>query len=257
MTLAVLALACLLAPPGAAAENAASFETQAAGVEEAARRMFQNWNARAAGAPADFKAAPSPADEIQPAGLPALGKWMLDSKGYVADWLGDRRQGKLFAEPINVVLQVDTSDPEIARAKLIGAAREAGFTDQYGHTSGYQARLAGELTRQYPDRPEHAFSDGSFLSPNDHGRLFGPVLWRGREYFIGAFSREHGPILSLPSIKFRHRYMSFVQARERLVSRMTSARFKGYVEMENAISPSDPARTTGDHDGRAALFELE
>jgi hypothetical protein len=256
---AAAALAGLLAAPRAAAQRAPDFEAQAA---EARRSLNEGRGPSAPATPPSAPVAPAPAanplpsDQIQPAGLPMLGRWMLDDEGEVADWMGDLYEGKRFAEPINVVLRVDAGDPDAARAKLLRAVRAAGFADLYGHSSGYQGWLAGVLAQQYPRRATHAFSDAPFLLPNDHGRIFGPVLWRGREYFIGSFSREDVKIRLLP-FKFRHPYASFARARERFVRRMGAARLVGYVAMDNAVAPTDPARTTGDHDGRAALLEIK
>lgn len=179
-TLAAVALTGLLAASKASAENEPGFEAQAAVVGPLFQHKAPAAPAVPASVAADIGAQPSPSDAISPAGLPTVGKWMLDKEGKVASWLGDLYKGKHFAEPINIIVRVDTADPAEAKAKLLHATRAAGFIDQPGHSSGYQAWIESTLAKEYPPQAEHAFSDGPFLLPNDHGRLFGPVLWGGR-----------------------------------------------------------------------------
>ena len=45
-----------------------------------------------------------PTEISQPAGLPAIGKWMLDPSLQPAHWLGERYRGKSLREPINIIL---------------------------------------------------------------------------------------------------------------------------------------------------------
>ncbi|MBI4371877.1 MAG: hypothetical protein HY552_06235 [Elusimicrobia bacterium] len=178
---------------------------------------------------------------------------MLDKDGNVAHWLGwDYAPGRLD-EPINVIVRVKADTADEANQKLLKALADAGFSIRLGHTNGYQAYLGTGRYRfpQWPAASGGTFSDGAATGPNNHGRLFGPVRFRGMYYFIGAFSWEDGPV---------HAYKSFKNARDAFARQMQAlaGAVRGPdVPLDNAIPPgSSPIETTDDHDGSAALIEL-
>jgi hypothetical protein len=201
-----------------------------------------------------------PQDESTPAALPALGKWMIDKNGNVAHWLGvpDPHNGLMMDEPINVVLRVEAGGPEEASKKVLDAAAAAGFTLRDHHSSGYSALIDHRSAPQFPDTDGYAFSDGTYLLPNNHGRVFGPVLWNGRYYFTAALSRENinlGKIIDHSAVY--HLYSSFLRARDRFASRLVDAgraRISGYADLGNRMS-SGP-QSTGDHDGNAVVLDV-
>ena len=201
-----------------------------------------------------------PQDTASPPGLPALGKWMIDKNGAVAHWLGvpDPHNGLAMDEPINVILRIDAGSPQEAQQKLLAAAAAAGFTLRNHHSSGYSAMIDHRSAPQFPDMDGYAFSDGTYLLPNNHGRVFGPVLWEGRYYFTAALSRETiNPERIIDHSVVYHLYSSFVRARDRFSSRMVDAkraRISGYVDLDNRMS-SGP-QSTGDHDGKAVVLDL-
>ena len=89
---------------------------------------------------------------------------------------------------------------------------------------------------------------------NSHGRIFGPYYDGKNYYFSAAFSRER--IVLTFDRKKMHQYRSFIAARDDFAARMdkqTGYKMVKYIGLENALS-NDPAVTTGDHDGRAAVL---
>jgi hypothetical protein len=199
-------------------------------------------------------------DTAAPPGLPVLGKWMIDKNGAVAHWLGvpDPHNGLEMDEPINVVLRVDARSPQEAKQKVLDAAAAAGFTLRNHHSSGYSASIARQSAPQFPDMDGCAFSDGTYLLPNNHGRVFGPVLWEGRYYFTAALSRETiNPKRIMDHSAVYHLYSSFRRARDRFAARLVDAeraRISGYADLANTMS-SGP-QSTGDHDGKAVVLEI-
>jgi len=163
--------------------------------------------------------------------------------------------GKELVEPLNVVfVDRQSKNPEDARITLERALAQAGFPTRVGHSSGYFAFLDGRLHPQLPASPHKAFSDEPFEFPNDHGRVFGPVLISGRFVFVAGFSREG----IAPLGKVKHRYVSFNRARDKVADRLdqrTAFKRKGFVDLRNILA-GDSAHTTGDHDGLAVVLEL-
>ena len=192
---------------------------------------------------------------VQPEGYPLICKWMLDPDLLPAHWMGGLVQGKALIEPINLVIIDGLSrNPEDARINLERALVQAGFPIRYGHSSGYFAYVGGRLYSQLPASPHKAYSDNPFELPNDHGRVFGPVLMSGHFVFVAGFSREG----IAPLDKVKHRYLSFNRARDRVAERLdqrTAFKRKGFADLRNHLT-ADPTHTTGDHDGRAAVLEL-
>ncbi len=194
-----------------------------------------------------------PSEAASPAGLPAIGLWML-REGKVADWLGGPHLGKRLLEPINVII-VDpfAASAADAVARLSAACEKAEFELREGHSSGYSALIGGEVRRQSPPGTEESYSDAPFEVSNNHGRIFGPVAWMGSYVFTGAFSRESVDLVS----KVKHQYESFDRARDAFTQKLSAKsdyRIASFVLLGSAIL-GDPALTTGDHDGMAVLLE--
>jgi hypothetical protein len=208
-----------------------------------------------------------PQDSIQPSdsvalpGFPVIGKWMIDQDGQIAHWLTYIYHGNKLAEPINVIIRVNRQTDAEAKEALMQATEAAGFKVRPGHSSGYQAILGEERVPQFPDTAGHAFSDRTYLLPNDHGRIFGPVAYQGNFYFIAALSREGENWVGkmLDHNVSLHPYHSFQEARTKFVSDMCRdgrADISGVVNMQNAL-PLDDERSTGDHDGTATILDLK
>jgi hypothetical protein len=192
----------------------------------------------------------SPDDQARPAGLPPIGKWLLDKNEEVAHWLGRRVRGLVLDEPVNVLIRIRTSgSPEAALKKFLAAAKAAGFFPRPGHSNGYSALLDGSARGQ----EKETFSDKPFLVSNDHFRLFGPVRQGDSYYFSAAISRE-----KVDGFPPTHEYSSFNKARDLFAAKMKAkggAGIDGRIPLDNAI-PDDGIQTTGDHDGSAVLLEL-
>lgn len=189
------------------------------------------------------------------AGMPNIGKWMLQSDGVtVANWLGATLNGKTIQEPINVII-IDgfATSVENAKARLMSKTDTAGYKSRTGHSTGYKGYLGNTTFNQQPEEDNHAFSTTFFWLNNNHGRTFGPYLYNGKYYFIGAFSRE---VIAISNPI--HKYDSFATARNDFASKMVSK--AGYrqltsVSLQNAIPSTNTALTTGDHDGMAVVLE--
>jgi hypothetical protein len=188
-----------------------------------------------------------------PAGLPAVGRWMIARDGTIAHWLGVIVDGKHLHEPINVILiDEGAATPEDAKRRLTEAAAAAGFPVRFGHSTGYHGFIGGTLYGQLPQGRDDAFSNRIFEESNNHGRIFGPHRHDGGGYvFIGAFSRERVNPLHWPA----HRYESFNAARDgfaRGLDEHSIFKAAGHVPLGNAFNNAQV--TTGDHDGRAVLL---
>ena len=181
----------------------------------------------------------------------SIGHWLMRENGGYADWLGLKYRGKGLREPINVVI-VDpfASSAEMAIAKVMKACKAAGYEEEYGHSAGYMAEIAGTMYRQIPNDRRMAFSNKDFLLTNNHGRIMGPAFVNGEYVFVAAFSTER------PSLwKMDHLYVSFTRARDDFCACMdarTSYRKQGYIELGNTETGGE--LTTGDHDGRATVL---
>jgi hypothetical protein len=194
-------------------------------------------------------------DIAMPEGLPATGKWMLTARGVPSDWLGEIYRGKNLREPINVIIVDEAaSDPEDAKARLLNAAARAGYPIRFGHSTGYQGAIGGQLYGQMPQGRDDAFSNDVFEVSNNHGRIFGPHPFGQAYVFIGAFSREEvDPFRDPP-----HRYGSFNRARDdftQSLDRNTAYAVTGFVNLGNALI-GDPDLTSGDHDGIAVVLRV-
>ena len=198
---------------------------------------------------------PSPSDAVQtPYGN--IGKWLLQPNGQISDFGGVPLDGKSLLEPVNVIIIDPTSTTSAqATAKLGADLTQAGFPAQVVHTTGFQSTIDGETFAQQPSGLLEAFSDNSFLLPDDHARAFGPAANQdGTGYvFTVAASREQ---LGLNGLVPCHTYVSYDQARDALAEQLilNGATLVGVVPLSNAYESS--TETTGDNDGYAIVIQL-
>ena len=208
----------------------------------------------AAAAPTLAPNLPASTDAALPAGLPAIGKWSIGADGQPAHWLGALYLGKALREPINVILVDDISvDAAQATARVIAAAKQAGYPVRQGHSTGYQGLVGGIGYTQLPAGKDFAFSNRPFEFDNNHGRIFGPHRVGTSWVFTAAFSRESVSPLGTP----KHRYASFNQARDDFTERMdqfTNFKIVRFVALDNAIV-GDRSLTTGDHDSVGVVLK--
>ncbi len=195
----------------------------------------------------------APADVAAPAGLPEMGKWMLDHQNRPAGWLGEPYEGRNLREPINLIIVDDIAkSAEQATQRLILNFKEAGFLVREGHSAGYQGYIEGFLYGQIPEGSKVAFADEPFELSNNHGRVFGPHPFQSGWIFIGAASRERAD----PLDKVKHRYVSFNQARDAFAQRLdlkTNYKITAFIGLTNAVI-GDSSISTGDHDTIAVLL---
>jgi len=205
-----------------------------------------------------FEARPQQRPDIDvatPEGLPAIGRWMLTAQSVPSDWLGEIYEGRNLREPINVII-VDqrASSADDAKARLLAAAARAGYPIRFGHSTGYQGFIGGQLYAQLPQGRDDAFSNDIFEVSNKHGRIFGPHQFGQGYLFAGAFSREEIDPLRDPP----HSYGSFNRARDDFTQRLdrsTDFKVSRFVDLGNALI-GDPKLTTGDHDGIAVVVRV-
>jgi hypothetical protein len=205
-----------------------------------------------------FEARPQQRPDIDvatPEGLPAIGKWMLTAQSVPSDWLGEIYEGRNLREPINVIiLDQGASSADDAKARLLAAAARAGYPIRFGHSTGYQGFIGGQLYAQLPQGRDDAFSNDIFEVSNNHGRIFGPHQFGQGYLFAGAFSREEIDPLRDPP----HSYGSFNRARDDFTQRLdrsTDFKVSRFVDLGNALI-GDPKLTTGDHDGIAVVVRV-
>jgi hypothetical protein len=202
-------------------------------------------------APAQFRPAPHEVARVE--GYPVIGKWMIAPDLSYADWLGARYEKKRLREPINVII-VDgqAASPDEASRRFLEACAKAGYLSRPGHSGGYFGWLGGRLFPQIPPGKHHALSDEPFELHNNHGRFFGPCLWNGRFYWVGALSREK----MNPATRAEHEFVSFNVARDRFARALVEKggfRVTAFQKLDNAIW-NDPKVGTGDHDGVAIVL---
>jgi len=205
-----------------------------------------------------FEARPQQRPDIDvatPEGLPAIGRWMLTAQSVPSDWLGEIYEGRNLREPINVIIVDEgASSVDDAKARLLAAAARAGYPIRFGHSTGYQGFIGGQLYAQLPQGRDDAFSNDIFEVSNNHGRIFGPHQFGQGYLFAGAFSREEIDPLRDPP----HSYGSFNRARDDFTQRLdrsTDFKVSRFVDLGNALI-GDPKLTTGDHDGIAVVVRV-
>lgn len=272
-------------PTGAASVRAAS----SVKIPAAARRTHQIAPAATTPAPAATAAviapgAPDPQATTKTA-YGDLGKWMLNKKGQVADWVNlPYCQGdtcKTLQEPINTIITVKAGSKTMAEAQLNFALRRAGFAPSCCSSVGYQAILDKVTSQQMPRGGPlgvgvlgpgviqngllnilagigPAYRDAPFFLANSHLRTFGGVTdGNGNYVFTASVSKEY--LTKDPATgKTTHGYDSFDQARTKLLNAMVAkgATNMGMVAMDNKIPAGDPNYSTGDHDGMAQVIAL-
>ena len=190
-----------------------------------------------------------------PEGL-QIGRWLLTGREVPANWLGQKFQGKMMREPINVILVDEVAaTPDAAVQYLLESCEAIGYLSRPGHSSDYRGQIGNVIYPQLPQEENHAFSNAMYIFPNNHGRIFGPHFFFFRYYFAGALSRESINLFS----EVRHVYASFEKAKQDFAVRMKAGgRYSvvGAVAMENVFLPSE-SMTTGDHDGTAVLLRRQ
>lgn len=198
---------------------------------------------------------PAPGDSVETQ-YGSIGKWMIKSNGQVADYGGQKYQGKTLLEAINVVIvDPDSTSTTESKSKLNKAMSAAGFPSRFGHSTGFQGYINGVKYGQLPSGFLSAYSDDSFMVQNNHGRLFGPAAVAGGGYvYSGSFSTEKVALYNwFPA----HVYVSSNMARDALASKLASSgqTQESNVDLENDYNTVDI--TVGDHDGKAAVVVLE
>lgn len=190
-----------------------------------------------------------------PEGL-QIGRWLLTGREVPANWLGQKFQGKMMREPINVILVDEVAaTPDAAVQYLLESCEAIGYLSRPGHSSDYRGQIGNVIYSQLPQEENHAFSNAMYIFPNNHGRIFGPHFFAGYYYFSGALSREAINLFA----EVRHVYASFEMAKQDFAARMqASGRYfvVGAIAMENVFLPSE-SMTTGDHDGTAVLLRRQ
>ena len=190
-----------------------------------------------------------------PEGL-QIGRWLLTGREVPANWLGQKFQGKMMREPINVILVDEVAaTPDAAVQYLLESCEAIGYLSRPGHSSDYRGQIGNVIYSQLPRQQNHAFSNAMYILPNNHGRIFGPHFFAGYYYFSGALSREAINLFA----EVRHVYASFEMAKQDFAARMqASGRYfvVGAIAMENVFLPSE-SMTTGDHDGTAVLLRRQ
>lgn len=190
-----------------------------------------------------------------PEGL-QIGRWLLTGREVPANWLGQKFQGKMMREPINVILVDEVAaTPDAAVQYLLESCEAIGYLSRPGHSSDYRGQIGNVIYSQLPRQQNHAFSNAMYILPNNHGRIFGPHFFAGYYYFSGALSREAINLFA----EVRHVYASFEMAKQDFAARMqANGRYfvVGAIAMENVFLPSE-SMTTGDHDGTAVLLRRQ
>ncbi|MCK4527037.1 T9SS type A sorting domain-containing protein [candidate division WOR-3 bacterium] len=182
--------------------------------------------------------------------MPSIDKWMYDENYVVAHWLGEKLGGKTIWEPINIIFMDGfATSSSNSRSRMRTALSDAQFPHQGIHSDGYHGKMDGIWYNQEPTENDQAFSDGSAIFTNNHGRMFGPRKKEDVYYWIGAFSRESGTF---------HHYISFNTARNTLANNLNSyTSFKKGESKYLGNKYNTSTDTTGDHDGYAILIAAQ
>ena len=215
--------------------------------------------APAAAAAAATAAPPAPAARDQvPTQYGKIGKWMLRPFGQIANYGGQKYQGRTLLEPVNVIIVDPTStNSTAAKQRLATAMTAGGFPARPIHSGGFKGIIDNKTYQQRPIGFLEAFSNNSYTQTNDHGRIFGPdpVQTSSGYVWTGAFSTEKvsGYFFGIPL----HSYVSSNAARAALAAGLIAsgqATYGGTVNLENAYNTG--TITTGDHDGYAVILIL-
>ncbi|AIT10157.1 hypothetical protein LO80_09355 [Candidatus Francisella endociliophora] len=201
-------------------------------------------------------------------GFPALGKWMIDSDGQVAHWLGDRKingkkDSRYTLEPINVEFFVKATSELDAFTKVDSflTDKDTGFGNVSKlHSSGYQAYIGEDIYNQFQNK---TYSDNYPFMQNDHLRIFGSTKsYNGYYVMTGSCSEESG-LFKVEDKRSEmnnlmlliHHFVSFNHCRDLLYK---NAKKQGintqYIKMNNTFL--DDNFSTRDHDGNAVQIIL-
>lgn len=183
----------------------------------------------------------------------SVGKWLENSNGCDANWLGIKYKDRFLREPINIIIidSISKSNTD-AVLKIISECKKAGYKLEFGHTSGYCGLINNVLYTQIPKEKQIAFSDDDFFLTNNHGRIIGPVFLNEKYIFIAAFSTEKPSIIH----GFNHKFISFTKARNEFCKSMnnkTVYKLLGYVNLNNTLNTCET--TTADHDGNLVILK--
>ena len=206
-----------------------------------------------------------------------LGKWMINKKGQVADWVGIPGGGnpalgtKTIQEPINTIFVVKADNAKAAQKTLGKALKSSGFGASNFSSIGYSGIVKTETYKQYPRGGIFgnntglfgllfgvgpAYRDAPYNQTNTHLRTFGGAAdGNGNFIFTGSVSTE--AYVTIDGKK-PHGYESFDGARTALFDAMVKngATNLGLVDMANQIPADDPTYTTGDADGKARVIGI-
>ncbi len=197
---------------------------------------------------------PTPAD-VAVTPYVSIGKWMLQSNGQVSTYGGQPYKGKTLVEVVNlIIVDPGSSSASASKTKVNSAMARAGFPSQPIHSNGFKGVINNTTYGQLPGGILNAYSDNSFLTQNNHGRLFGPAAVAGDGYiYSGAFSTEKPTIYKwLPA----HAFVSANAARDTLVRKLVASGQTQSVSVDLANAYNTSEATTGDHDGKAAVVVL-
>jgi hypothetical protein len=159
---------------------------------------------------------------------------------------------KNLREPINVVI-VDRYSADIFAAikKIMMACKTAGYSEEFGHSSGYCAEIGGKLYKQIPNDKYMAFASKDFSVTNNHGRIMGPAIYKDAFIFVAGFCTERPIVLK----GFEHLFVSFNRARDDFCMKMNARclyTISGKLFLGNTIDAFD--MTTADHNGAAIVL---
>ena len=186
--------------------------------------------------------------------LPEIDGWMRYKNKY-ADWLGIKYFNKTLREPINIIIiDAHSQTREQAVSKLLKACRNAGYEEEYGHSSGYEGLIDNQEYGQIPNNRHMAFANKDFFLTNNHGRIIGPALYNNEYVFIAGFSTEKPTIFK----GFKHMFVSFTKARNDFSIKLDSGgvyKMRGTADLHNVLNTQ--YSTTADHDGKAIVFEAQ
>jgi len=217
-----------------------------------------------------------------------LGKWMINRKGQVADWVGLPycKDGtcKTLQEPINVIFTVKAKSKLDAERTLNFTMRKAGFPPSVFSSVGYKGIVGDQTSGQMPRGgilglgvlgPGNiqggllgalagvgpAYRDDAFWKANTHLRTFGGVQDKDGDWVFTASVSEEYLAKDPATGKTTHAYESFDQARTKLLDAMVKkagATDQGKVEMFNAYPCCAEAEkySTGDADGLAQVIAI-
>ena len=201
--------------------------------------------------------------------------------------VGKPDEGKIMQEPINTIFVVQARNQYFAELKLNFAMRVSGFGPSCCSSVGYSGIVGDTDYKQFPRGGPlglgilpplpfglfqngllglfgfgPAYRDASFLVANTHLRTFGGAPDGNGNYIFTASVSDEILDTTGGGLLPTHGFLNYNDAREELLGAMlakswlTKASDQGLIAMDNAIDPTDPTYTTGDHDGLAQVIAL-